>query len=155
MTTILAFSDSSGAALPQKLLDVARESDRVFFLGDGIRGLDSLLFHKGIHIVQGNCDPPAAGIAREEIVSVDGVKILLCHGDRYRVKYDFLTLALRAKEVGCSAAFYGHTHTARIDLYEGVTLICPGSPTYPSFGAPSYVYAVAHDGTLTAKVVTL
>ena len=51
MHTILAFSDSHSAPLPQKLISVANESDYVFFLGDGARSLGELLFHKGLNAV--------------------------------------------------------------------------------------------------------
>lgn len=153
MHTILAFSDSHSAPLPQKLLDVASEADSVFFLGDGVRSLDALLFHRDLVAVDGNCDSPCFG--SEKIVEYDGVRILITHGHKYSVKRDLLPLALYSKETGCQAVFYGHTHIARIDEYDGVTLICPGSHCYPVNGNASYAYAVAHNGKLTAKIVDL
>lgn len=153
MHTILAFSDSHNAALPQKLLSVAQEADFVFFLGDGSISLDNLLFHKNLIMVDGNCDPPCFG--NERIIETDGVRIMLTHGHIYSVKRDLLPLALHAKEADCQAVFYGHTHAARIDEYDGVTLICSGSPCYPAGGSASYAYAVAHNGKLTVKIVNI
>lgn len=153
MHTILAFSDSHGAPLPQKLVEVANEADFVLFLGDGISGLGDLIRHKGLHAVSGNCDIPC--FDQEELIESDGVKILMTHGHKYNVKRDLLNIVLRAKELGCTAVFYGHTHFAAIDEIDGITLICPGSPCYPAGAAASYAYAVAHQGKLTVKIVNI
>ncbi len=155
MTTVLVFSDTHGMPVPERVSSVANESDEVIFLGDGIAGLGDLLFKKNLHMVLGNGDYPYHGINTEQVLEIEGVKIFICHGNTYRVKYDLLPLALRAKELGCSYAFYGHTHTAQTDEYDGVTLICPGSPTCPHGSSASYVYAVAHDGDLTFKIVNI
>lgn len=155
MTTVLIFSDTHGMPIPGRIMSVAAESDAVIFLGDGISGLGDLLYKKGLHMVLGNGDYPYPGIKTEQVLELGGIKIFICHGNTYRVKYDLLPLALRAKELGCSYAFYGHTHTAQIDEYDGVTLICPGSPTCPHGSSASYVYAVAHEGKLTCKIVEL
>ncbi len=153
LNTILAFSDSHNAPLPSKLIQTANESKFVFFLGDGIRGLGDLLLHKGFHGVSGNCDERI--FPDEEIVEIDGIRILLAHGDRYKVKRDLLELSLRAKEEKCSVVFYGHTHFAQIDEYDGTTFICPGSVYSPLCGTPTYVYAVVYNGKFTAKIVNL
>lgn len=153
MHTVLAFSDSHCVPLPGKVIDVASEADYVLFAGDGAARLGDILLHKGFIGVDGNCDAGLFG--KEEILEIDGVRILLTHGHLYSVKRDLLPLALRAKELDCSAVFYGHTHFARIDDFDGVTLICPGSTAYPLNGARSYAYAVTHDGKLTAKIVNI
>lgn len=153
MHTILAFSDSHCAPLPQKLLNIASEADSVLFLGDGTSGLGELLLHKGFHGVDGNCD--AGMLGKEELLDIDGARILITHGHIYSVKRDLLPLTLRAKELECSAVFYGHTHIARIDECDGTTLICPGSVAYPLGGAASYAYSVAHNGKLTTKIVNI
>lgn len=155
MTTLLIFSDTHGMSVPSRILSVGNESDYVVFLGDGISSLGELLFNRNLLTVLGNADYPYKGIKKEEVLDVEGVKILFCHGDAYRVKFDLLPLALHAKELGCQYAFYGHTHTAAVDEYDGVTLICPGSPTCPHGPAATYAYAVAHDGKLTCKIVNL
>ena len=153
MHSIIAFSDSHSAPLPQKLLDVANEADKVFFLGDGTSALGDLLFHKGLEAVDGNCDRPAFG--DEKVIELDGVKILLTHGHKYSVKRDLLQLALRANELNCKAVFYGHTHSARVDERGGVTLVCVGSPCYPVCGCASYAYAATYDGKIVVKIVNL
>ncbi len=154
MKTIIAFSDTHGAPLPQKLISVAQEADFIFFLGDGAYSLGDIMLNKGLKIVGGNCD--VRGVLPDELViEIENVRILLTHGHKYRVKHDLLALALRAEELGCSAVFYGHTHVARIDEQDGITLICPGSPCYPSGSAASYAFAAAYDGKITSKIVNI
>lgn len=153
MDTIVAFSDSHGFPLPSKLIDVACESKHVFFLGDGLRGLDGILCHKGFVGVKGNCDSVA--FQEETIVNIDGVRILLTHGNKYHVKRDLLELGLRAKELNCNLVFYGHTHFADITEWNGITFICPGSTSSSASGCPSYAYVVVYDGKFTAKIVNL
>ncbi len=153
MNTITAFSDSHNMPLPSRLIDVANESKYVFFLGDGLSSLGALLCHKGFYGVKGNCD--AYPFDDEQIVEIDGVTILLTHGDKYHVKRGLLELDLRARELGCTLVFYGHTHFASIDENAGITFVCPGSTYSPLSGAPSYAYAVVHDGKFTVKIVNL
>ena len=154
MKTIIAFSDTHSTPIPEKLLSVIDEANYVFFLGDGASALGRLLFKSNVHIVQGNCD--VQGILDvEKVIEIEGVRILITHGDRYKVKRDLLALAMRAKELNCTCAFYGHTHISRIDEYNGVTLICPGSPIYPVKSNPSYAFAAVHNGNITAKIVNI
>lgn len=154
MKTIIAFSDTHGAPLPQKLISVAQETDFVFFLGDGAYSLGDITLHNGLKLVRGNCDAQGV-LPDEQVIEIENVRMLLTHGHKYGVKRDLPALALRAKELDCSAVFYGHTHVARIDEQDGITLICPGSPCYPSGSAASYAFAAAYDGKITSKIVNI
>ena len=100
-----------------------------------------------IYSVKGNCD----GGGADQIIEIEGVKVLLTHGDKYGVKNCLLNLSFRAKELGVNAVFYGHTHIANIEVIDKITFINPGCMT--SFGQKSYCYAVFHQGKLTAKIV--
>ena len=84
MRTILAFSDSHSARLPQKLVSVANESDYVFFLGDGVNALGDLLFLKNLYAVDGKCDTTC--FDNEKIIEIDGGHILLTDGHKHSVK---------------------------------------------------------------------
>ncbi len=153
LTTIVAFSDSHGAPLPNRLLTVASEATYVFFLGDGASRLGDVLLNDGFHGVNGNCDPPF--FKNEEVVEVEGIRILLTHGDRYGVKRDLTSLSLRAEELGCNLVFYGHTHFADITECNGTTFVCPGAIAKSMFGKPSYAYVCIYDGKITTKIVEL
>ncbi len=153
MKTIVAFSDLHYSAIPDRLKSVALESDYVFFLGDGGSRLGDLLFHKGLVAVKGNCDD--CPFPREEIVDVEGVKILATHGDLYGVKRDLLPLTLRANELGCDMVLYGHTHCTNIEEFDGLMLINPGAIHSPVIGTPTYCYIVINGEQITHKIVPL
>ena len=154
MKTIVVFSDSHGFPLPTKLNEVAKEADFVFFLGDGIRGLDDMLLHKGFHAVKGNCDA-YCGFDDEELVQVENVKFLLTHGHEYHVKYDKLSLLYRTQELGAQVALYGHTHFADEEIEQGVLLLNPGAISSPMIGAPSYAYFVVTGNKFSYKIVKM
>ena len=154
MKTIVVFSDSHGLPLPTKLLDVALESDYVFFLGDGTSGLGDLLLHKGFHAVRGNCDA-FSGFPDEELVEVENVKFLLTHGHAYRVKHDKLPIFLRAQELGANVALYGHTHFADEEEQANVLILNPGAIMSPMIGAPSYAYFVVNKDKYSYKIVKI
>ena len=153
MTTILAFSDSHGVPLPERLISVARESDFVFFLGDGLGGLREIADLDNLFFVKGNCDSYPA--PEERVIDIEKVRVLLTHGHLYRVKTDLLNLTLRAEELGCSLAFFGHTHLAEEVKADGVTLVNPGSLAYPMTGAPSYAYTVINGDKIVTTLVNL
>lgn len=82
-----------------------------------------------IYAVRGNCDFP--GCAPEEISGLlfrtNGPRFFACHGHRYGVKMNTFSLLYKAKEIGATAVFYGHTHIAMMDREEGVLLANPGA----------------------------
>lgn len=153
MKTIVAFSDLHYSAIPDRLKNVALESDYVFFLGDGCMRLGDLLFHKGLVAVKGNCDD--CNFKREEIVEIEGVKILATHGDMYGVKRDLLPITLRANELDCGLVLYGHTHYASVEKVDDTTFINPGAIHSPVTGNPSYAYIVINGNQITEKIVNI
>ena len=154
MKTILAFSDIHHLPLPARIREIAGEVDYVFFLGDGNFGaLKELMLLKNFYAVGGNCDPQ--GLPLETVLEIDGVRTLITHGHKYRVKDDRLSLLYRSKELKCSAVFYGHTHIPSIEVQEGVTLICPGAICSPLFGTPTYSFTVFSNGKILNKTVKL
>lgn len=153
LDTIVAFSDSHNNPLSQRFIDIANENEYVFFLGDGLARLGDIVLHKGFHGIKGNCDSVA--FPKEEVICVGGINVLLTHGDAYGVKSDLLRLAMRAKELNCTVVFYGHTHFASIDEYDGITLVCPGALSQSVYGEATYVYATVYNRKFTAKIVKL
>jgi len=152
MKKIVVVSDTHGnlSAL-ESIYQIMKESDYIFHLGDHQR--DIMLFAREfgdkIHSVKGNCDMGGG----DEIVEIDGVKILITHGSDYGVKSSLTRLSFRAKEVGAKVVFYGHTHVAKIDEFDGITFINPGAMT--GFLDKTYCYAVLYNGKLTAKIVDI
>ena len=152
MKKIVVLSDTHGNySSLEILLPIINENDILIHLGD--HDSDLKFFEREIkskiYSVKGNCD----GGGEDLIIEVDGVKILLTHGDRYGVKTSLYKLTLRAQELGVNAVFYGHTHLFNITEIDGVTYCNPGSLS--RYGECSYGYAVIYNGKLTVSVVPL
>lgn len=153
MKTIIVVSDSHGnrAAL-DKLDTIFAESDYIIHLGDTSSDGNYIKnkFPQKTHVINGNCEFMSVGV-KEEVLEIEGVKILACHGHAYSVKSTLAPLARRAKELGCNIALYGHTHFAGENQLDGVSLINPG--TLSKYSQKSYLYLVINDGKFTSKIV--
>lgn len=154
MKTITVISDTHGNRQCQDALaGVFEECDIIIHLGDtssdggSIRGK----FPDKTYVINGNCDIPKLG-EDEIVIGVEDIKIFACHGHLYSVKTQLSRLARRATELGCKIALYGHTHCAREDVIDGVTLINPGSCS--RYGGKSYLYLVINGGKAVSKIVT-
>lgn len=156
MKSIIVISDTHGnRAEVEKLYPVFAESDYIIHLGDtssdGARVRSA--FPGKTYLVNGNCDIPRLGLDELEL-EIEGVKIFACHGDRYGVKRGMGELAAKAKSKGAQIALYGHTHSAREEVTDGVTLFNPG--TLSRYAAQkSYLYLAVYDGKFTGKIVDL
>lgn len=162
MKKIVIVSDTHGKTENLLKIDnVIKESDYVFFLGDMIADITKYQREAGITekpefiIVKGNCDF-FSKYPDEEVVEVEGVRMLLTHGSSYGVKGYAEALFTPARTNNCQAVFYGHTHVADIIEDYGTKLINPGSLTAPrGKGKPSYAYAVVNDGKIMVSIVEI
>lgn len=154
MKKITVVSDSHGnrSAL-DRLNTVFSESDIIIHLGDtSADGSYLQAKFPQVQLLNGNCDPVKLG-EDEKIIQAENVKILACHGHLYSVKSTLSRLAARAKEYGCQIALYGHSHRAREDFIDGVTLLNPGA--LYRYGEKSYLYLVVNGEKFTCKIVPL
>lgn len=133
-----------------KIAEIMDESDMVIHLGDHYSDMDLYepLLKGKLYRVHGNCD---YGIQKEIILEVEGRKIFATHGDLYGVKSGTERLVKRAKELGCDVALYGHSHRAKIEEIDGITVINPGSTAYTS-PTKSFCYMVINGDKLTAVI---
>lgn len=139
---ILLVSDTHGnqAAL-LRAHEKAGRCDAIIHLGDGERDTEILaLIDEDCPIfrVAGNCDLGSTA-PREIICDWEGVRFLLCHGDRYAVKSSLSHLVERAHNTGVNAVLYGHTHLAQAVKQDGIWLVNPGTLCAP---APFHSYAI-------------
>jgi len=151
MKSIIAFSDSHNNPLPSYFEQILDEADYIFFLGDGLQGLSKYFVKDNFYAVKGNCD--YMPFDDEIEITVEGVNILLTHGNRYSVRNSNLDLLYRAKEIGADCVLYGHTHIALIEKEEGVLLINPGSISSPRIDLPSYAYITVINKKVLFKIV--
>lgn len=138
---ILVLSDSHGKKLiVQRICDMHKDADYIIHAGDGVSDTS---FIKGMKAkivrVSGNCDFSAIGIEDEERITVDGLKIFVCHGDMQGVKSSLVGLQRVAKVSHTDIVVFGHTHTPTEEhiLREDGTylhLFNPGAVKLGSFG---------------------
>ena len=131
MTRIGVVSDSHGGRLHlERFVEICRAEnfDLVFHLGDVLE--DARWLEKNLEIpvtsVAGNCDFYAHH-PREARVTVEGKRLLLLHGDRYRVKLGYDMLSYYAEENSMDAALFGHTHQPFAGYVGRALLINPGA----------------------------
>lgn len=138
---IAAVGDTHGET--SLLIRVLREMVKpkmILFTGDHYRDGIKIGETLGIPVkaVAGNCDSKQSGPG-EELLKIEGHRVLLVHGHQYKVKTSMLPLKLRAAELKAELVCFGHTHQGACELVDGIWFINPGSPTHPRFGGPSLV----------------
>ena len=131
MTRIGVVSDSHGGRFHlERFVEICRAEglDQVFHLGDVLEDARWLEKNREIPVasVAGNCDFYAHH-PREARVTVEGKRLLLLHGDRYRVKLGYDMLSYYAEENAVDAALFGHTHQPFAGYVGRALLINPGA----------------------------
>ena len=155
MKTVTVLSDTHGNRRAIDRIDgVLSESHYIVHLGDtsGDGGYIRGKYPDKTYVVNGNCDLVKLG-EDELVLEIEGVKVLATHGHLYSAKSTLLKLARRANELNCSIVLYGHTHSAREDVIDGVTLVNPGSMT--RYSQNSYCYMVVCGDKVTFKNVVI
>jgi putative phosphoesterase len=127
--------DKTGMVRALDYLD-ALKADALLHLGDFDADADFLgrELRLPVTAVSGNCDAFRSMRPTEEILEVEGLRLLLTHGHRYGVKENLQRLLYAALERDCAAALFGHTHEPHLSREEGVLLLNPGSLCQPRLG---------------------
>lgn len=129
MAKILLLSDSHGHVTAIENAIRTQKPDVVVFLGDCVPDMVEAQQEfpaLDVRCVCGNCDTEFAA-PEQLIMNIGGVEVLACHGNSYGVNTSLLRLYMAAKEMKCTAAFFGHTHRKHIEEKDGVMLINPGA----------------------------
>ena len=79
-------------------------------------------------------------ITLEEVVEIEGVKILVTHGHKYGVKSGIGGLIKRAEQENIKLVCYGHTHIQDVQEVNNVVYLNPGAFSY--FKGGKHTYAV-------------
>ena len=89
-----------------------------------------------------------------EIIELCGERIFLTHGHRQHVHFGYERLAAAAQAAGCSVAMFGHIHEPVLETFAGITLVNPGSLTFPRQAGrkPSYIVMTDDDGTMEFEI---
>ena len=81
---------------------------------------------------------------REREIDIAGHKAFITHGHYYGVSMGPEGLVDEAKSRGCDIAMYGHTHRPFLDVIDGVTVLNPGSLSYPRQEGRRSSYMIIH-----------
>lgn len=118
----------------QKVIKEQAPLDMLIHLGDA-EGSDPLIagwVNEGCELamVMGNNDF-FSPLERELELELGPHRILLTHGHYYNVSLGVDYLREEAIERGCDIAMYGHTHRPYLEKGKEVTILNPGSLSYP------------------------
>jgi len=141
---ILVLSDSHGYnANMWRAMEAESPYDVLVHCGDFGEYLDEIRYKADcpVYAVRGNNDY-FSNAPREDFFELAGRKILLLHGDRDGVYGGYDRLIYKGLEKGADIIMFGHTHIPYIDQQEGITLVNPGSLTYPRQDRHIPTYAV-------------
>ncbi|HWY50707.1 MAG TPA: metallophosphoesterase family protein [Chthoniobacterales bacterium] len=125
---ILVVADTHNK-LPQKIVDLAREADEIWHLGDVCEPTitdDLSAIGPPLTVVRGNCDwntawPLIADLKR----------------DRLRFRLEHIPPDVPPDDV--DVVLHGHTHKPRNEKRGGVLFLNPGCVTRPNQGSPASV----------------
>ncbi len=108
--------------------------DGLIHCGDNKRDGETLGERLGLPAwsVAGNCD---GGMRKDiGIVSTPWCSILVTHGHMQGVDWDLSSLTYLAEEKDCSIACFGHTHVPVFEKVGKITVVNPGSLSFPRDG---------------------
>lgn len=125
-----------------EVMDKVKPVDMVVHCGD-VEGSENIIADAAgcvVHIVQGNNDFWSS-IPKEEEFMIGDYKVWLTHGHNYYVSMNYEIIKQEARDRGVDIVMCGHTHKPVVDRAEDLTLINPGSLSYPRQDGrrPSYI----------------
>lgn len=130
---ILVVSDSHGKADDiKRVLEQVGDIDMFIHLGDIESGVDYVrdLANCETHMVSGNCDYGVDLPWFDEFTIADK-NVFITHGHRFHVGYDLGQLKEFAIDNGFDVVMFGHTHVPYLEIGDEVTVLNPGSISYP------------------------
>ena len=150
-------SDSHGSKYSvENVIAANPEADMFIHLGDGESEIAAMKVQYpqiDLRSVLGNCDwgKESPGFI---VVEAGKHRIFCTHGHRYSVKGGTEILRSAARDNGCDAALFGHTHERYIACEDGIDLMNPGSCSCPRDGnKPSYGYIDITDAGLFMNII--
>ncbi len=116
----------------EEALEKMGSIDMLIHLGDAEGYEDYIAEMAGcpLEIVSGNNDF-FSNLEREKEIKIGKYKVLLTHGHYYYVSAGIEALKKEAYGRDVDIVMFGHTHRPLIEYDKGVTLINPGSISYP------------------------
>ena len=152
---VLSDSHNNTASCERAIMSVGEKNiNLIIHLGDIARDVDyleSLYYPIKVVSVLGNND--FRDEACERVIDFDGHKLFICHGHTQGVSYGTEKLEATAREKGCEAALFGHTHQPTLrKCDDGLMILNPGSVSRPRGSRPSFAVLETEDGKLKAVI---
>lgn len=128
----------------QRVIEENAPLDMLIHLGDSEGSEGKIAGWVGedcdLEMVLGNNDF-FSDLDREKELKVGQYRILLTHGHYYNVSLGVERLEQEARDRRIDIAMYGHTHRPFYEIHNGVTILNPGSLSYPrqTGRRPSYM----------------
>lgn len=125
-----------------KVVERTRPLDMVVHCGD-IEGSELLISRAAgcpVEMVRGNNDF-FSELPKEKEFMIGQYKVWLTHGHNYYIYMNHEMIKREAREREVDIVMCGHTHRPVVDIGNDLTLINPGSISYPRQGnrKPSYI----------------
>ena len=145
---IIVFSDSHGDYYHMDEVVKQDRPDALIHLGDGYLDFSKLKKcypDMPAFCVRGNCDGNRRDVPLEQVVELEGVRILMMHGHSRDVKMGDSRVIWAAREALAQVALYGHTHRATCEYHAGMWVMNPGTIGGVRY-RPSYGVIHINDG---------
>ena len=156
MRAIVLSDSHNNTEACEKAINSVDKIDMIIHLGDiakDVEYLEALYFPTKVVSVLGNNDFMRQG-DYERVIEFDSHRIFICHGHTLGVSYSTARLESVAREKGCSAALYGHTHVSSLKKSDdGLLLLNPGSVSRPRGDVPSFAVLETENSKLKAVIV--
>ncbi len=136
-TKLLVISDSHGNSFKiEQALERERPVDWIVHCGDGAGDLAHVPVHRGVNIIRvlGNVDTwRGYDYERSVVQQIEGVTVMVVHGDLFRVQDGFGVLEREAEKHGAGLVLFGHTHVKLLRNGNPV-LFNPGTVSKGTYG---------------------
>ena len=130
---ILIVSDTHGQEKNlEEVLKKEEPIDALIHLGDLEGGEDFISTHVKcpVYLVSGNNDF-FCSLPREREITLGKYKVLITHGHYYYISMGTEMLKEEARARNFDIAMFGHTHRPYLEQERDVTVLNPGSMSYP------------------------
>lgn len=125
-----------------KVIDRVKPVDLVVHCGD-VEGDENLIADAAgcpVQMVAGNNDF-WSDLPKEKEFMIGNYKVWLTHGHNYYVSMNYETIRHEARARYIDIVMFGHTHKPIVDISDDLTIVNPGSLSYPRQEGrrPSYI----------------
>lgn len=156
MRAIVLSDSHNNVSACEAAIAASGKLDLIIHLGDIARDTDYLeTMYYPIRVVSvlGNNDFLRQG-DYERVIEFDGHKIFICHGHTLGVRMGTERIENIARQKGCEAALFGHTHQSCLKKSEdGFLILNPGSVSQPRGGKPSFAILETEENELRSVIV--